>query len=313
MKTKQPFTLFFLFFVGITPLLISGYTSLTIESQTHHPLISDYVTQKQTPTPIAQASVPNGISVAQKLFEEKLISTSKGTFYQLPDYEQSIAKRGYFSWKESGYSPENFILRAEANWQSASNSTDWNISGVGFLFRENAGERYYAAFLLLNGYVDVFRMDTSADSWTRIARKRYGKLDIPQGSASLMLVVEEPSILFYVNEQLVINLKDKQLASEKYQNGRLNYALISGTNKDFGIRTQLHSVSLWVIGDETLPPPPPTSEAAYPPTAQTLQGIEAFQRGDLLKPFSSSNKPLRATQIMPLSKDISTAGALRAH
>ena len=221
--------------------------------------------------------------IAQKLFEQKLLSTDKGSLTSLSSVEQQIAKRGYFAWQTSGYMPRNFIVRANATWDSASPNADWNMSGLGFVFRENDGTNYYAAFLLLNGYVDIFRVENNGSSLKRLIHKRYGKLDLPQGKASLMLVVEEPQILFFVNNKLTAKVSDELLRSEKFHSGRLNFALASGTNRDYGLRVRMEQIECWTIGDEKLPTPTPTSPFYKPiptPDALTTQGIQAFQQGN---------------------------------
>ncbi|GEM_PF-1629970 len=233
--------------------------------------------------------------VVQKLYEQKLLSTNKGSFISLPSVEQQIAKRGYFAWQTSGYRPRNFIIRTNVTWDSASPNADWNMSGMGFVFRENNGTSYYAAFLLLNGYVDIFRVEDNGSSLKRLNYKRYGKLDLPQGKASLMLVVEEPQILFFVNNKLVAKTSDELLRSEKFHTGRLNFALASGTNKDYGLRVHMDQIECWTIGDEKLPTPTPTSAFYKPsptPDALTAQGIQAFQQGNFAQAVTLLNQAI---------------------
>jgi len=138
-------------------------------------------------------------------------------------------------------------------------------------------------------------MDISNTTASNISKKKYGKLDLPKGSAKLILVVHDTSILFYVNDILVLDTKDNTLEKAEYHSGRLNYALASGTNKDFGIRVEMKNVELW----EFYKPQSmntPSSDASPIQQIQdlnTAKGIEAFQKEEYKEAIGFLNSAIQ--------------------
>jgi Tfp pilus assembly protein PilF len=232
-----------------------------------------------------------------KLKDEGKITTTEGEYHHLDDVDQSAALRGEYFWIPTEYSPPNFVLRADVAWQSADANADWSVSGPGFLFHESDDNRFYAIFLRLNGQVDLYRIDVDSNIFFYVANKKIEKIGKPDGKAALMLVVEEDAVHFYVDDQLVISTKDANLVSPNYASGRLNLAIASGTNKDFGTRVIFSNIELWELGTAEQPPatsPVMPSSTAPSPAEDTLtqEGIQAFQSGDFENALTLLNKAI---------------------
>lgn len=74
-----------------------------------------------------------------------------------------------------------------------------------------------------------------------------GVVDIPEGSAELILLVNGDKIYFFVNGEEVYNSSDALLTGA-LDSGDLTFILMSGTNKDFGTRCQMKNTDLWDLG-----------------------------------------------------------------
>ena len=291
--------------IAATPLAESTLLSASSETPptpSPHPTASSL-----TLTPTADAAVQAAaqatlqassfVEILTKLKEEGKISTTKGEYHRLADVDQSAALRGEYFWIPTEYSPPDFVLRAEVAWQSADKNADWSVSGPGLLFHETGDNRFYAIFLRLNGQVDVYRIDVDSNSFFYVANKKIENVGKPDGKAVLMLVVEEDSINFYVDDQLVISKKDANLLSPNYSSGRLNLAIASGTNKDFGTRVIFSNIELWELGVTAQPSttlPGTASPTSAPPAENSLtqQGIQAFQAGDFNNALTLLNKAI---------------------
>ncbi len=239
------------------------------------------------------------MEIIAKLKDEGKLSTSDGFYYHLDDVDQSVASRGEYFWIPTDYSPVNFVLRAHAAWQTGDANADWSVSGPGFLFHESGDNRFYAVFLRLNGQVDVYRIDVEHNSFFYVANKKIANIGKPDGKADLMLVVERNSLSFYVDDQLVIDAQDANLSSTDYGSGGIDFAIASGTNKNFGMRVIFSNIELWEIGapkqsvSTTLATPAP-SVTPTPEDTRTKEGIQAFQSGEFVKSISLLDSAIEA-------------------
>lgn len=176
----------------------------------------------------------------KELYASGVLRTLTGTYHPLPDFDSSWAQINYYDFLLTGLAPTNFLLTTKASWESASETANWWNSGCGFVFRMNARGDHYLAYLGLDGWFYLYRnLDHTI---TLIGKGYYGEVEIPKGSADLMLVVEGEWIMFFVNGEQVQHTQESTFSS-----GLLGYALISGTNKYFGTRCQMRDVELFEL------------------------------------------------------------------
>lgn len=176
----------------------------------------------------------------ERLYNDKVISTTEGEYYTLPDFYEEWAQLGWYQWYETGHSPANFVLKADMEYETASTITDWPAAGCGFVFRLQDSDNNYAIFYTLDGYVYMWAYEDG--KYVEKGRGYYGKPTIPAGSAEIMLVTEGDMTYFYVNGTQVFKKKDSA-----FLNGGLYYSVQSGTNKDFGQRCSFTNVELWQL------------------------------------------------------------------
>jgi hypothetical protein len=176
----------------------------------------------------------------EKLYSEGLLESKNGRFVALDDFDQSWAQINWYQWTDTGYSPRKYAVQAHTWWSSASDKANWNTSGCGFVFGEQDKENHHVIFLGLDGYVYLARV--LGGKMTVLAQKRYGKLDIPEGQADVMLVVNGSQISYFVNDTQVLSIADPTL-----KEGSLNLTLLSGTNSGYGTRCIMTEIGLWII------------------------------------------------------------------
>ncbi len=176
----------------------------------------------------------------ERLYNEKVINTTEGEYYTLPDFNEEWAQLGWYQWYETGYSPANFVLKADMEYETASTITDWPAAGCGFVFRLQDSDNNYAIFYTLDGYVYMWAYQDG--KYVEKGRGYYGKPTIPAGNAEIMLVTEGDMTYFYVNGTQVFKKKDSA-----FLNGELFYSVQSGTNKDFGQMCNFTNVELWQL------------------------------------------------------------------
>jgi len=180
------------------------------------------------------------LDLVQELYSNGYLATTAGTYYSLEDFNESWAQINWYMWWYTGYSLTDFVIRADAAWDSASTSANWWASGCGFVFREDGVPNHYLAYLGLDGYVYFAR--TVRDKYASLGYSYYGRLDTPKGQAQIMLVVEGTNITFFVNGERVHTRQDQGLNS-----GNLALTLLSGINTGFGTRCQMSNIELWEL------------------------------------------------------------------
>jgi hypothetical protein len=174
----------------------------------------------------------------QWLYDEGFIKTTEGSFYKMDDFDESWAQIGWYRWWPTKYSPKNFVIMADATWESASKTANFDESGCGFVFHAEDVDNHLRAFLAMDGYVYMNRFKGGVGAF--LGSGYYGRFEIPSDSAQIMLVAENGTYTFFVNDIKVFSRKDTALYK-----GELALTLASGTNKDWGTRCIMKNIELW--------------------------------------------------------------------
>jgi Tol biopolymer transport system component len=179
--------------------------------------------------------------VAKTLTDAGILTSYDGGAHSLADFDQEWAQINWYSYFRTGRQPTNFVIRADASWESASDKANWFNSGCGFVFRETDVDNHYMAYLDLDGFVHLSRSKNGYDYNLGKSAVRY-PLEKPADEASIMLAVDGDSINFFVDGYLMLSRQDSSLES-----GNLALTLLSGTNKDFGTRCTMTDIELWEL------------------------------------------------------------------
>jgi hypothetical protein len=178
--------------------------------------------------------------LAQDLKDAGYIRTAEGSYYSLKDFDEKWAQLDWYQWWNTDHSPSNFIIQADTEWETASATANLYNSGCGFVFREIDENNHYLAYLGLDGvaYFD----QTINNVFDGVEHARFGHVDLPKGSATLLLVVDGQKVTFFINGKEILTRNVKSLTS-----GNLALTLMSGTNKDFGTHCTMTNVMLWEL------------------------------------------------------------------
>ncbi len=188
----------------------------------------------------ATAQAQPMVDLLTQLQGDGLLANMGGEYLRLADFDKSWAQLGWFQWFPTFISADNFVVRTDIAYETASTTSDWWVTGCGFVFRLQDNDNYYFVFMNLDGYAQLARFKN--DSYTSLQRGYYGKMDIPSGGVEMVLVVEDTWITVLINGKQVIRRSDGA-----FSGGELNYTLSSGTNKDFGTHCEMTDVDFWEI------------------------------------------------------------------
>lgn len=174
------------------------------------------------------------------LYDQGIISSQRGTYHPLEDFDESWAQINWFQWWNTDYEPENFVIRADLFYSSASEKVNWFNSGCGFVFGLIDNDNFHVAQLSLDGYVNLKYWAGGDGNW--IAKRPTRKLALPSGEAEIMMVVSDKRVTVYVDG-------DESLSeyASRLKTGKLAFTLGSGTNIGYGTRCKMTDVDLWII------------------------------------------------------------------
>lgn len=193
-----------------------------------------------TPSPTVSPLETEMEALVQSLADEGYLSSASGTYHELEDFDETWAQLNWYQWWYTGFEPEDFVISAHTEWDSASDKADWWNSGCGFVFRELGADDHFLAYLSMEGYVTLSEVRNG--NYIDLGYNRYGKVDTPKGEADVVLVVEGPMLHFFVNGERVYSRP-----GIRERAGSLGLTLLSGTNKGYGTRCEMEDVGLWVI------------------------------------------------------------------
>ncbi len=216
----------------------SARVTATANAQAALEITSQAATQEVLSAATAAAS--DMALQVKKLYSDRVISSAGGEYFLLPDFDESWAQINWYQWYETDYEPDNFVIRTDISWDSASTTANWFASGCGMVFREVDEDNHYFVFVALDG--NVYLNGYKNGKFISLGKKWFGKPDLPSGNADFMMAVDRDWITIYVNGRQVLRKQDAS-----FSNGKLALTLASGTNKDYGTRCQMTNLELWQI------------------------------------------------------------------
>lgn len=226
----------------VKPVVTTISTETTKPTDVPQPTITIQPTVEPTPTIVPTSESVEMEKLIKKLADDKIISTTQGTYKKLADFDESWAQLYWYQWWYTDFSPTNFVIQADLEWQSGSNIANWSDSGCGFIYHESGSKNHHATFLMMDGKVVSYRAIN--DTWTSLKGGNAGRFKTPADSAHMVLVVDNQWVTALVNGNKVVRFQDTKLTG-----GKLALTVASGTNKDFGTRCQMKNIELWVLPD----------------------------------------------------------------
>ena len=177
-------------------------------------------------------------SLVADMKQRGIIPESSGYFRYHEDYENEWAYIRWYQW-ESFDMAKNFVISADLEWHSASNTPNFEDAGCGFVLRaQDTNNNLYAA-LNMDGKVHFGGIHNG--SWLGYKSFSYGSHST-KGTAQLVVVANEGTISAYVDGSFIGQQLDVAITSS----GSLAFSTFSGTNKDYGTRCSFRNVYYYV-------------------------------------------------------------------
>ena len=212
-----------------TPTITSTYTPIPTPTITLTPTITPSPTA--TPNLAATQKVENFMERVQQFYEQGYIPSTKGTYRHLDDYSASFAKAEYYQWKQVVSKANNFIVRTDLVMQTVNQT--FPRGGCGFVI-------HGYDMLMLSQKGNVYRFDPIFG----IGPTNY------LGESFNPWEVEVTLIYSGDNAWLFIAGKEKLKANinSLFQDTKdVAFAVISGSNDDFGTRCDFKNTDFWTI------------------------------------------------------------------
>lgn len=185
-----------------------------------------------------QATPMSGL--IENISEIGIITSTQGTYYKIPDFEDHWAFRGYYDFSLTDQIVSDFVLKSAVEWKSSGTNVDYWSAGCGFIFRLNARGDHYLAFLGSDGRVYLYlAMNHTLE---KIGSGRFYDGVVLSGNANLLLTSQAGRIKLFVNNAQVVDVLDNSLST-----GYLGHAIVSGTNLDFGTSCRMTETDLWKL------------------------------------------------------------------
>lgn len=195
-----------------------------------------------SPTPLVPPEYQEKVNY---YYDKAYLSSKEGEYIPLVDFSKDWAKINYDFTQDTGQRAKDFMVTANFEWQSAIRHPD--PAGCGWAFRKN-GEDYYL-FFVDKEYLWLLSWDYSAQNAIRFG--------VTKGSAYIgMGNPADADVAFIVNGLRAVVLIDGNFhASYSLDTdfltgkGDLAYAVVSGTNADYGTRCRITNAVLWLMDD----------------------------------------------------------------
>jgi hypothetical protein len=229
-----------------TPTSFPPTSTLTLE-----PTVTPTSTPRPTATPNLKATqaAEELASRIQSYVDNSYLPSTKGKAIKLEDYTREMAKIGYLDFDFAGTDElvQNFAVWANVKWENAGPVGPPHYSGCGFSFRIDPSNFDGYTAMLTNDRVLLTYCDSSVNSCGEIGKTR-GKGTLALGNpaeASMELIVNNTQAYVLVDGDFI---GEYTLFRDKLVDpGYLIYSIISGTNRDYGLRCEISDASLWVV------------------------------------------------------------------
>ena len=221
-----------------TPTPTATSTSTPTATQTPSPTV--------TPDLAVTQQYVDFLSIMQKYYDAGQISTTKGEYVVLDDYEDELASKLSYAWTETGVNARNFIVQADFEWSNAINIV--NTSGCGFIYRMQPNQDHYVIILdALSGVKLASHTDRGTVS---MGSPQNGDRTAPDFGpnpyqATFTLIVNELKTYVYVDD--IYFGEYKLLDYRIRESGSLASAVLSATSEGYGTRCKMTNVRAWII------------------------------------------------------------------
>ncbi|HLO16621.1 MAG TPA: hypothetical protein VK206_17440 [Anaerolineales bacterium] len=227
-----------------TPTNTPQPSSTVTAAPTNTPKPSATLRPTRTPNLALTQQMDEWSAETQKYLELGYLPSGEGTLTKLRSYNEESAQLGwYYSWPFGGYRATDFYLSGHFKWSSAYRSAD--LSGCGFIFAKQENGDHYAVFLDRSKvlFVQTEEYYSPIGPTRGTGRVNFGNPFDHSDEADFTLIVKGTHAYVLVDGELV---GEYGLSQSKAIRGELGFALLSGTNKDFGTRCEITNLHVWI-------------------------------------------------------------------
>ncbi len=215
------------------------------------PTVKPTATPKPSATPNIAATQEAEADQAtlQAYMDSGYISSTKGTLYELVDATQEVAQKNSLFPVFAGYkdATRNFVAWVDMEWSSAGPVNYPEYSGCGFGFRMKDNFDSYTTMVTNDSILVTWCEKASLGNYCGRVGKTRGKgtVKFPNpAKAHFTFIVNDVHAFALVDEQLIA---EYTLFQEKLTDpGYFMYAMVSGTNRDYGTRCSFTNGKMWV-------------------------------------------------------------------
>lgn len=181
----------------------------------------------------------------QALKEDGYLSSTNGVWTKVDDFDQSWAETDGYRWWNTGTQPVDFVIQANVEWWSAETTTYLFNAGCGFVFRAEDQNNFFAALFTLDGKAR-FDQRFHGDWLTPILSDPISTHPM-NDRTQIMLIVEGNRLIFFKDDEAILDVTDVNLTSPESKGGDLAIALRSASDIGYGLRCKLTDIGLWII------------------------------------------------------------------
>ena len=214
-------------------------TATITPTPTNTPRPSATPSPTRTPDLAATQGYEDMFTLVQEYNEKGYLSTTKGEYIELNDFKATMAKLNYYQRYPTGQKATSFVISAHFRWSTATKTPD--VSGCGFAFAVQNNGDHYAVFLDKS----LLRFLRNDSNGTRRLGKTSGSDAFKYGNpaeADFKLVVNESHAYVFIDERMI----EYSFAKNVNLTGKLEFALRSGTNKEYGTSCEITDASVWI-------------------------------------------------------------------
>jgi hypothetical protein len=202
-------------------------------------------TPRPTKTPdLAATQHTDELNVeAQKYFDLGYLTTDKGEFIEYDDFKEETAQITSYSWWILDDKASDFYMSAHFKWSSAYRNAE--TSGCGFAFAIQDNYEHYAIFLDRSKiyFVETDHFYNPVGLTRGTGRVNFDNPFDKPVEADFTLIVKGTYAYVLVDGEVV---GEYTLSKSKILRGKLGFALLSGTNKDYGTRCEMTDIHAWI-------------------------------------------------------------------
>lgn len=199
----------------------------------------------KTATAVSAQATQSAIdAVWAQLAADESITYKQGSTYDIDDFEESWAQRGWYQWWSFDYTMSDFVIMSHVEWEIPEDS-NFGTGGCGFVIRIKDNDNHLVIFLSPQDFPALGAMTYNGFSyqsfhWQNPKNPIVSTIpDAITGSSDFLVIAEKEFVTAYVD-----GVKIYQWYVSLTSPGDMGYTLVSGTNKDFGINCKFTNTTV---------------------------------------------------------------------